>query len=55
MKYFALLALFGLVNQAEAIRFFDIPTEENVDDKKHYQSMAQEDTQILTEMDKKID
>lgn len=55
MKYFALLALFGLVNQAEAIRFFDIPTEENVDDKKHYQSMVQEDTQILSDMDKKID
>ena len=55
MKYFALLALLGLMNDAAAIRFFDIPTEENVDDKKHFQSMAQEDTQILTEMDKKID
>ena len=55
MKYFTLLALLGVVSQSQAIRFFDIPTEENQEDKKHYQSMAQQDTQILSEMDTKID
>jgi hypothetical protein len=43
------------MNDAAAIRFFDIPAEENVEAKKQFVSMAQEDTQILTEMDKKID
>ena len=55
MKYFAVLALLGLVNQVEAIRFFDIPTEENQDDKKHFQSMVQQDTQIISEIGAKID
>lgn len=55
MKYTTILALFGLLSHAEAIRFFDIPTEENQDDKKHFQTMAQADSQIISELDKKID
>ena len=55
MKYIAILALLGLIQDTSAIRFFDIPTEENQDVQKHFQSMAQADTQIISELDKKID
>ena len=55
MKYFTLLALLGLINSTQAIRFTDIPSEESADVTQHIQQMAQEDSTILSDMDKKID
>ena len=55
MKYFVLLALLGLINKSEAIRFTDIPTEDTADVTQHFQQMAQEDSSIMTDLNKKVD
>ena len=56
MKYsIAILALLGLIENGQAIRFFDMPTEQNAEESHHFQSMAQQDKEILGEMEHKID